>query len=170
MELIEIGSNQIIFLLDREDISKYAIDTKESGKTLREGFANIVRDSGIGDQFLAGVLVQIFESQNGGCEMFVTKLPDNTDQKNDIHKKHVYMFDTIEPFLGTCKMLKDHNVAKANAYYDKSKKKYYLTLDEEHPYVSEFFGLPCKDDTLFYISEHCSLISNNAVADLSGLV
>ena len=172
MEVIEIGKTQLIFVLDRGDMKKYRIDADCKTPILKDGFSRLVTDLGVGSQFLSGVLVQIFDSKNGGCEMFVTKIPDSTSLSVDgtpTDKKYIYIFSALDELLSACKMLSGANVQGGIAYADTDKKKYFLLLSKECQYMGEFGGLRCKESVWEYLSEHCSLICECAIETLSVL-
>lgn len=172
MEVIEIGKSQIIFVLSRDDMMKYSICTEEDTPLLRDGFCRMVNDLGMGNRFLKGVLVQIFDSKNGGCEMFVTKLADSiigADSSSPDEKKYIYIFLTLNDLLSACKMLFESCGRGGYAFADKDKHRYFLLLDREFSYLTEFCGKYCRDSTREYLEEHCTLICDRAVETLSAL-
>ncbi|MBQ4066829.1 MAG: hypothetical protein IJD22_04190 [Clostridia bacterium] len=172
MEVIEIGKSQVILVLDRDDMLKYSISTEENSPLLRDGFCRMVNDLGMGSRFMNGVLVQIFDSKNGGCEMFVTKLADNIrefDGKPDIKRKYIYIFQKLDDMLSACRMLSESRINGGSAFKGVDKGPYYLLLDFEYPYLSEFGARYLRDTKEEFLAEHCSLISSSAVESLSAL-
>ena len=169
MEIIEIGTTQLLFLLAPEDMTEYKISTSFPEDALREGFARIIRDLGVSERFLSGVLVQIFDSKNGGCEMFITKIPDKINTDEGLPSQSIYIFNSVTELLGACRMLYERCPSPSSAYADKNKEKYYLMLEGDHPYLSEFSGVKARSGSAEYLFEHCRIISDNAIEKLSSL-
>lgn len=83
MELIRINSTRLKVMLDPADMEKFALDSSAidyEDATTRRAFRAIFEEvrERIGFE-TAGeqVLVQVFPSRDGGCEMFVTRLPSD---------------------------------------------------------------------------------------------
>ena len=172
MEVIEISKRQLIFLLDRVEVFEYDLDKTHNSALMRSGFRRLITDLGFSGDFLSDVLVQIFDSKSGGCEMFVTKLEESgglTDDKIQKSKMTVYMFSDVDILTATCKMLSKIHKGEALAYYDSQRKRYYLTLDEDCPYITEFSAVKCKDSVVPYLGEYCKLITDKAIEALSPL-
>jgi len=173
MEIIEIGATQLIFVLDRNEKAKYSIDTAENSPLIRDGFRRLVSDLGVRSDFLTGVLVQIFDSKSGGCEMFVTKIPDSIgllSNIDDMPKKYIYLFPTLDDLIFACNMLFSKGFSKGSAFADRKSKRYYLVLEKDIKYLGEFKASICKDTVLEYLYEYCSSISENAIETLSALI
>ncbi len=172
MELIEIGKTKLIFLLERKDMEKYNINTNEYSQSLKHGFLRLLSDMGVGDAFLSDVLVEIFETKDGGCEMFVTKLSDQTDSTyiQDSFKKYIYSFSKLCDLLAACKMLMELNVSGGSAYVDKERNIFYLAIDKEYKHLTEFNASKCKPLAKEYLSEHCRHFCDNAIEKLSLLL
>lgn len=172
MEIIEIGKKQLIFLLERTEVCEYDLDKSQNSTVMRSGFRRLITDYGFDGDFLSDVLVQIFDSKCGGLEMFVTKLEESeslTGDKNLKIKMATYMFSNVDTLTGACKMLSLTNTGNSLVYYDTQKKKYFLTLEEDCPYITEFSAIRCKDTATPYLSEYCRLITDNAIEKLSPL-
>lgn len=169
MELIEIGKTKLIFLLERKDMEKYEINIDEYSPSMKNGFLRLLSDNGVGKTFLSDVLVEIFETKDGGCEMFVTKITDQTDSLyiHDSLKKYIYSFSKLCDLAAACKMLMELNVSGGAAYEDRDRHIYYLALEKEHKYLTEFNAKRCKSNANEYLSEHCRLFCDNAVKTLS---
>ena len=83
MELIRINGTKLKVMLDPADMEKFALDSSDidyEDATTRRAFRAIFEEvrERIGFE-TAGeqVLVQVFPSRDGGCEMFVTRLPSD---------------------------------------------------------------------------------------------
>ncbi|MBR6676550.1 MAG: adaptor protein MecA [Clostridia bacterium] len=173
MDVIEIGSAQLIFVLDKSDMIKYAIDSAGDSSRMRESFNKIISDLGISRNFSKDVLVQIFESKSGGCEMFVTKLPDSIGLINVADEKdssYIYLFKSLSDLLECCNMLAARNVTGGHVYAETKSRYYYLMISDDYRYLGEFGAVRCKESVREYLQEHCTLISERAVEQLSALV
>ena len=173
MDVIEIGTAQLIFVLDRGDMIKYAIDSQGDSSRMRESFKRIISDLGISRSFSKDVLVQIFESKSGGCEMFVTKLPDGIGLVNvtdDGDRSYIYLFKSLSDLIAGCHMMKATDRRGGYVYAEIKNKYYYLILSEECRYLGEFGAVRCKESAKEYLQEHCTLICDNAIEHLSALI
>ena len=174
MEIIEIDKSQLIFVLEPQDMTIYMIEADSDIAFLKDGFTRMVNDFGVSPHFLSGVLVQIFNSKNGGCEMFVTKIPESSglldDGSSPAANHYIYMFNKMHDLISACSMLSSKGKENSLAYVDTQHNYYFLVLENENPYLGEFNSKRCKENILEHISEYCKLISDNAIETLSPLV
>ncbi len=77
METIRIGDDRLKIMLTKEDLARYDLggrpldpDSEEVGKALRRLVLDAGFEGGEGRLYL-----QLYESKEGGCELFVTRLP-----------------------------------------------------------------------------------------------
>ena len=172
MEVIKISKKKLLLLLDNDDMAKYKLNENSDSKKMNTIFRKLFLDCGIGCDFFSDVLVQIFDSKSGGCEMFVTKLEESTslgDKSKLQIKMFVYIFPDLSSIAEACKMLSPIHSGTSVAYYDSAKKNYYLMLDKDNIYIPEFNGKRCKDGAVEYLNEYCKLITTNATENLSAL-
>lgn len=167
MDIIELGNSSIILMLDRQEKYKYSIDSSTDDPSLRNGFVRLVSDMGLNKYYLSGALVQIFDSINGGCEMFITKLSENEDQKKE--KTYIYMFSSVNDLISASKMITVSGGTDGKISLDKKQRKYYLETDREYKNICEFNGKTCKNEIQGYISEHCTHLSKTNLSSLAAL-
>jgi len=168
MEVIEIKDGNMVFLLDKGDTQKYHLKSHHS--SMKEGYFRLIEDSGLDRSFLSGVLVQIFDSKNGGCEMFVSKIQDGSDSARnaDIERNgYIYTFKSFEHMLSAISFLSSQGVSEASAYHDAESSSYFLCLGSDCRYLSEFMAVKAKNIYSEYLSEYCSLICRDAITTLS---
>ena len=168
MEVIEIKRGKMIFLLDREDALKYHITGTQP--SMKEGYCRLITDTGMDPSFLSDVLIQIFDSKNGGCEMFVTKMQDSSDSDKKRCKSnasYIYSFESFENMLHALSSLHETGQKGVSAYRDERNGRFFLSLNTECNYLSEFMAKRSKHIPPEYLSEHCSLICHDAVGTLS---
>ena len=183
MDVIKIGTGNMIVILTKEDMTKYRIspETLEGfGKETRSALRRIVSDAG---EDAAGVpadeklLVQVFPSKEGGCEMFVTRVPSVscTDIQNHyIHtvSKEIYMFGKMEELLAACRSLAGAGYCGESRVWadtDAENRRYFLELCDEYGHMCEFGARRLPGGARYYINEHCSLICTDAVVQLGAL-
>ena len=180
MEIIPIGSTKIKISLTKNDLEKYSLDTSDidySNTETRKAFWSILDDAKHSTGFDAAkskVLVQIFTSPSGGCEMFVTGvgLPeDNTVccVKDPVIKdcERTYAFSCLEDLIGACKSLENIGYfSESHAYYCRDK--YFLTVicpqgeDERNSFCISYSDILCEFGEAVSSAEY-SLITEHAI-------
>lgn len=168
MDVIEIDKARLLFILDPLEVVKYSIYADTNEHKMEEGYQKLLSDTGALEKFKTGVLVEIFDSKDGGCEMFVTKLTGTADTfQNTKGRRTIYIFTNLSDLIGSCGMLKYTGCSGGRAYKDHTGNKYYLLLDNESPYIAEFGARKAKKGAPEYLNEHCTLLSDNAIEVLS---
>jgi len=140
MDIIPIGSKKIKISLTKTDIEKYRLDLTDmdyKSTGTRKAFWSILddvkRESGF-DAAKSRILVQVFTSPAGGCEMFVTSVYGKEDDQITCEKDPValtdlltYRFESLDALLCACKALCfTGRSTESSAYYLGDD--YYLTL------------------------------------------
>lgn len=182
METVLINKDKIKIMLNRHDMQKYQINPDFSCSSNEADLKiwSILDDISVTTSFdtrKGSFYVQMFPSKAGGCELFVSRIASpskqvnqKSDGKRTANKLYIYKFENIDNILSLCKALsvtyKDMN---SPLYYDEGSEIYYLTLGFESHYPSEFFGEKCKNANNHYVTEHCRLITDNAIDTLSRL-
>lgn len=168
MDVIEIDEARLLFVLDPLEVARYSIYSENYDSEMKDGYARLMADTGTDSTFHAGVLVEIFDSKDGGCEMFVTKISSTAEIDGSIrNSRTIYIFTSLQDLLEACRMLSERKMHGGKAYKDTNKTTYFLVLDKEAPYVNEFRAKKEGSGFAEYLSEHCLLFSNNAVDVLS---
>lgn len=170
MEFIIISENKIKVMLTEEDLREFEIDAEEldySNTDTKKMFWDIlsrVKHSTGFDTDGQKVLVQLYPSRHGGCEMFVTKIGALPTSSNDSpseksapaadgvslkkapkpksqtrHKASIsFSFASIEEILSVCRQLSALQYkGDSYAYYD-GIHSYYLVLGGID--ISDFFS------------------------------
>jgi len=140
MEIIHISNKKIKISLTKNDIEKYSLDTGNldySDTGTRKAFWSILddakKDSGF-DAAKSRVLIQLFTSPSGGCEMFVTSVSTDADPsvcciKDPVAetRERTYSFDSIDSLISACRFLSGYGYrSDSRAYYCGDK--YYIFL------------------------------------------
>lgn len=181
MELIIISKNKIKLMLTSEDMAAYQGNTREM---LREIITDAHEKCGL-IPYCGKILVTMYQSREGGCELFVTGLEEQTTvmKMNSAEEKtlteykryvfrdrHViYSFSSLDCMLKCCLGLLQMNYdGSSAAYVDKTKQRYYLALDCETYIAGENLGSLCPNQIYYYINEHCDIICADGAAEVLG--
>lgn len=209
MELILIRDDRLKIMLTESDMASYSLscdnidyDNTETRRALWSILDKAKHKVGF-DAATSRILIQVYTSKCGGCEMYITKLSGNekgcllVSKESDIEKEaDIFGFNRLCDLSKACASLKeaDYN-GKGLAYYDG--KRYFLELCRDiddtknkycfiNEYASLVFGSSAKALEPFdedgrgnlplspsmakaYINEHCRMLSENAIEDLSPL-
>ena len=178
MELILISNSKLKIMLSAEDMKKYNIEC-DGASALRRGFKPVLERAHLDCGFdidSGRLLVQVFPSRTGGCEMFVTRvaLESGKECENDAS---VCIFDSIGKMSRLCEILRSRGYGTGSSAYELGKNAYALILpefdrDEALPLgaavISEFGYRRDCENIEGYIKEHARvIIADDAVAKLA---
>ena len=188
MELIRISQTKLKIMMSSDDVRRFEFDPGE-GKIAPDGASlrNILREAkarcgfdAVGDR----VFVQYYPDSLGGCEMFVTKLSDESterrtdgtfpDRKTGRNTQKgegrydsgyiIYSFENMDCLLFTCKALKVAGYTEDSfAYRITGKCRYYLVLTKETCHAAENNGVRCESSFFYVLEEHGELFCSAAV-------
>lgn len=184
MEVILISDSKVKIMLTEEDLREFAIDcdADERDTDLRRRFKDVLRraDDVYGtDIGTARVMVQLFQSRKGGCELFVTRLSPSLLPlcAPDTAAPSLYIFDSIGALIAVSRLLGERGYGKNSTALCTDGGKYALLLPEfssEEPLplsaaCLDEYGTRSTDAKMrLYISEHArTLCGNEAVKTLS---
>ena len=196
MELILMGDSRLKVMLSAEEVRRFALDLeagemsgREAKAALRDLFDEIRRQSGF-DAYSERLLVQLYPSKGGGCEIFMTKLGKRereTTGKGSVGeiglapelRAVLFRFQGIGDLLSVCRQLGRVGYDRLSTVYLADDDRYYLVLQEgarggsrpsELAFVEEFGERRGGATALAYIKEHgrC-LVSGDAVGRLAPL-
>lgn len=180
MELILISNSKLKIMLSAEDMKMYNIEC--DGETaLRRGFKPVLERARLdcGFDIESGrLLVQVFPSREGGCEMFVTRVAlSGANEGKRASDASVCIFDTVQSLTSLCRVLNSRGFGENSSAYALREGVYALILpefdrDERLPLsaaVIEEFGYRRDCENIEgYIKEHARpIFLDNAVALLS---
>lgn len=193
MELIRISDSKLKVMLSAEDMAHYELncETIDSvNSPSRRAFWNILdeakRQTGF-DPAGERVFVQLYPERGGGCEMFVTKLGIRSTQPYVTHsetagepyiraqtshaaRERIYIFTALADLLSACRRMRDTDaVTVSRAYVNEDRDTFYLTVDRDLPFLTEYNAVPGGRRELYYIEEHCRCFCRDAAASLGAL-
>ncbi len=182
MELILISSSKLKIMLSAEDMKEYNIEC-DGESALRRGFAPVLEraheDCGF-DIESGRLLVQVFPSREGGCEMFITRvaIAGNKEEK-DYTSPSVCILRTAGDLVALCRALRARGFGAGSSAYAMREGVYALILPEfdrderlplEASVIGEYADRRDCDNIEGYIKEHASAVfTDNAVARLAEL-
>ena len=108
MELILISKSKLKIMLSADDMKTYNIEC-DGDTAFRRGFRPVLerarRDCGFESEG-GRLLVQIFPSRGGGCEMFITRVaPDNERETVRRRERCVMIFPGAGELVSVCALL-----------------------------------------------------------------
>lgn len=129
MELLLISNDQLKVTLSAADMARFELRPEELdyGNTeTRSAFWNILdrakHETGF-DAATDRVLVQVYPSVSGGCELFVTKLHEKKQQSKSLVPKsrrvclRAWRMESMDELLAACgSIAEDENILESSAY------------------------------------------------------
>ncbi|MBQ7160847.1 MAG: adaptor protein MecA [Clostridia bacterium] len=178
MELLMISADKLKLILSQEDMDAYRLDagTIGSGAGTRRAIRTILDEAKrrCGFDACGGrLLVQMFPSAAGGCEIFVTRLftadADGTDGA-DPSSARAYLFDRIGDLLDCCAALDRSGYGEPSAAYSCDSGGYLLIVCGDWDTPGEYGRRLDTGKAEIYIGEHTKKIrGRDAVAVLAAL-
>ena len=185
MEMIMVSDRKLKVMLSAEDLAEFDIDSDKLDYTNTETkhlFWEILAQAKQALGFNTDghrVLVQLFPSRKGGCEIFITKLENalaSPDQEPQLHYKPshrssasdsregVYRFDSMERLLAVCRRLGDIGYTKDSSAFLGDDRSYYLFLGgmdrsdyltiDEFSFLEEYGNAESADRIRHFLCEH----------------
>ncbi len=203
MELIMINDNKLKVTLSIEDMKALDIDCETldyDNTETRRAFWSILDEAKHRTGFDAAadkVFVQVYPSQDGGCEMYVTKLSSYSgDDKRTITIKNrnksrvkrdksqcqpkVFRFDGIQSLIGLCSRLyTSKTIYISSVYASADTNSYFLEISlpddvqansELDAYIGEYGGKKCGNSINLYLNEYCSCLRKNDAVETLGVL
>ncbi len=196
MELIRISDSKLKIMLNAEDMVHYAINSDllnyentETRRAVWQILDEAKQQTGF-DAASDRVLIQVYPSRTGGCEMYVTKVPlplphptEGKEMRTHEGRRELYFFRDLERLLHACRQLQIRTTLTESTAYALCGGGYYLLLRDEaadsllgaapayNP--AEEFGerLKCTAARIAYIKEHTTcLCETDAVARFAALL
>ena len=177
MELILISNSKLKIMLSAEDMKKYNIEC-DGGSALRQGFKPVLErahdDCGF-DIESGRLLVQVFPSRGGGCEMFVTRVA--LSGGDGLSDASVCIFENMQSMVALCRILHVRGLGRESEAYALPEGAFALILPEfdrderlplEAAVINEFGYRRDCEKIEGYIKEHArAIFPDNAVARLA---
>ena len=175
MEFMKIGDKSLKISLNAKESKLYGLDesTEINTDDMKGSFSKLLSRAKkeVGYSFSGErVVAEIFNSKNGGCEIFLTYGEKEVDGRNKNNVKRstngnsIFSINDLNGVISIIRSLlsKGYN-GKSSLYYDNDQKNYYLLLDEistKNPkyYFMGEYARQLRQNSLGYIKEHCRCI------------
>lgn len=182
MEMFMISPTELKVMMNAADMKQYNLESDRGRNDSRRlALRLILKEAEIKTGFESEgkrLLVKMFPSRDGGCEMFVTRLGeysgntglarDNPGKTAPADGSFIYSFSKLGEMICACRRLSEAGYNENSAAYSENERpKYYLVLGSVSPLVCEMGGKLMKSGTKNYINEYCSLICERAVDTLA---
>ena len=191
MEFIIIDEARLKITLSKKELSEFGLTAEtldysnsQTKKMFRKIIDRAAAETGI---HLDGgrVLVHLYTSKDGSCEIFFSKLTDTdlSTEPADLHTKSsdvslmAYSFEELEYLLTVCRHLSDRSYVGESSVYMGDDGKFYLFLElprtdarelDSYSFICEFGNTENTEATLGFVCEHCDAIClSGAVRTLS---
>ncbi len=185
MELLPIGSDKLKVTLTEADMESYrlsadSLDWDDTGT--RKALWSILDEAKKRCGFDAArerVLVQIFPSLTGGCEMFVTRVGEQRSCDEKIYESspikrsgsRACFFDSMDDMLAFCRVLDASGYIEPSDAYSAQDGRFLLIYCKDDPRAAEFGKVYPASDVEHYIGEHTKTICRgDAVSRLAELI
>lgn len=203
MEFIRINDEKLKIMLSRDDLEEFDVRADEldySNTETKRMFWDILgrakRNVGFSCDGMR-ILVQLYSSRDGGCEMFVSKLGKKTDEyitndeyEPELHCKTLYKrdgedarkgafgFDLMEHLISVCRRLFDIGYSGSSSAYIGDDRRFYLFLDDldatgyfvidEYSFIAEYGTHENIEALTHYLGEHGRMICNTDAVETLG--
>ncbi len=196
MEMIPVTEHKLKIIMEKEDLKNFELcaDDLDYGNTetkrmLWTLLSEAKRELGF-DTDGYRILVQLFPSRDGGCELFITKTDSFPSLHTDgqIYDKRsgeaseteervgVFRFERMDHLLAVCRRLRAIGYAEPSEAYISDEGRYYLFLNglspigflvpDEFSFVGEYGTNESEALTRGFLSEHGRMICEKAVERL----
>ena len=187
MEYILINDSKLKIILERQELAEWDISADEldyanpAARQVFEGLLGYAKKELGFDTAGHKVLLQLFPSKDGGCELFVTRLGPSTEQrsprtekeKRNIEKK-AYSFDKLSHLLAVCKRLSSMKYCgSSSAWFDESGKWFLLLSVEEDTdfnFISEYGEVESPSALELYLCEYGTAVRREDAAIVLGKI
>lgn len=181
LELIRISGDKIKISLTKEDLLEYKITVekmdyseKETQKIFRKLLSEAKSQTGF-DAGSARVFIHIYQSSDGGCEIFVSKIASGKEQKPHSHGKRktgYFVFESLENLIKLCAQLKILGFKGSSSALREAENRYWLRLVAANSYhlayAFEYGARSAVNVSESYLSEHCKVICKKRAVETLG--
>lgn len=184
MDMILINEDKLKIMMSREDLSAYGLCSEEldySREDTRRMLGELLSEAELCLSFShdgCRLLVQVYTSVDGGCEIFVSRLTalQSRDGEADLHYRAAYKdaeeyctrgvfgFEELEWLLAVCRRLNEIGYTGGSSVFKGDNDRFYLMLDrlssaeyspvDEFTFICEYGEQENLSATVEYLSEH----------------
>lgn len=169
MEIIRINKDRLKIMMTETDRKEYfsGSEIDYENESTRLALKRLLKDAGENGGFdtqEGRTLVQVYESVDGGCEMFLTHLSSDVISNCDPQDTEVsaYAFDNTEDMLMFCRKTKENGSGGVISRIVNYKSKWYLIQSGDTPVWIGDFCRKLDASSGAYLSEHGTVIGISA--------
>ena len=201
MEYIRISDSKLKIICESNDLSAYGIcaDSLEYGDEQTRSFLEEILEQA---KYKLGfetkrhrILVQVYPSLDGGCEIFVNRLEALKQGENEAQKsakpskasaradERVFLFDTLNSLLEVCKRLCAKGFERKSSAYFLEDEGYFLCLEfedeleeyqipdlNEYSFILEFGEAENVSKRIPYLKEYGRCICRSGAVETLGQI
>ena len=200
MELIVINENKLKIVMSKGDMCSYGLDENEfycsvtnSREILKKILHNAPIETGFENIFAEEkILIQLYPDKNGGCELYVTKIPLNEmegdsfmleeNESQYLLPKPIakaplisYKFENLEYAINAAREIHRCSYKGSSSFYKDIERKYVLFVSNQSKdslriidFLSEFGEQVNSENTYMLLSERGQCIfKEKAIEELS---
>ncbi|MBQ8331039.1 MAG: adaptor protein MecA [Clostridia bacterium] len=202
MELLMINESKLKIMMTKEDLAEFELRAEEldycntETKRMLWDLLNRAKHTVGFDTDGYRVLVQLYPSRTGGCELFVTKIASvfcDCEEEGDPlieglprlapreeRKPRVFGFDELERMLTVCRRLIEGGYGRFSQAYIGDDRRYYLFLDgldaagylplDEYSFILEYGTVENAEATRGFLCEHGKPICEEGAVERLGVL
>lgn len=201
MEYIRISDSKLKIICESNDLSAYGIcaDSLEYGNAQTRSFLEEILEQA---KYKLGfetkrhrILVQVYPSLDGGCEIFVNRLEslksdedeskaaDESPKKAPRIDEKLFFFDSLDPLLEVCKRLYAKGFEKRSSAFFLENEGYFLRLElegeldeyqipdlSEYSFILEFGEAENVSKRIPYLKEYGRCICRSGAVETLGQI
>ena len=184
MELLRVNELKLKITLTPEDMERFELQCDSmdyANAETKRAFREILEETGLQSEFdsaHARIMVQVFPSKDGGCEMFITRLPEEDGSEPQSVPRlptakycvFDYKFTEQTTLLQACYALNAHGYRGESAVFLDERETYHLLLrGNDVPFLTEFCDTrtACYDFSAY--KRHVFLLEHDAIPVLAAL-
>ena len=187
MEYILINDSKLKIILDSHELTEWDIHVDEldyanpAARQVFEGLLGYAKKELGFDTTGYKILLQLFPSKDGGCELFVTRLGQNSEAPPKRHprerktaEQRAYSFDKLSHLLAVCKRLSESEFdGESSAWFD-IQGRWFLLLSSytagDLCFISEYGEDENPKAAELYLCEYGTAVSKKNAASILGKI
>jgi negative regulator of genetic competence, sporulation and motility len=149
LELLRVTRSKLKISLDKEDMARFSLfgekmdyEDEKTRRAFRKILSEVREQTGF-DTEKERVIIRVFPSKDGGCEMFVTKIgeeePCPASAEAPPPREVFYRFGSFSALIAAAALLTESGYDGESALFGE-REDYYLSLvaEERSPFLGEF--------------------------------
>jgi negative regulator of genetic competence, sporulation and motility len=179
MNYIKINEGKLKIILEAKDLEDWDIRIDEldyanpCARAIFEEFLAYAKAHLGFDSSGHNVLIHLYPSRDGGCEIFISRLEPKTTDPEKQHSPSAYSFSQLSDLLGACRRLKELGFSgQSSAYFEEDGKWFLLLSDaaEDLGGICEYGMREDPEALLLYVCEYTrSVCEGDAVQRLGAI-